>query len=319
MSIPEKVVLLGANGAIGRGLSPLLGARSVEHRVVGRNYLALQVRFQGVPCCEHYPWDPTDRDAFERACEGSGTVVYLIGVPIWKFPEHLPLIDRALKAAQTAGARRFLLVSSNWSYSQAQAGARLREDAPRSPQPVKGKIRRDQEDRVLAAHRTGSFATAVLRIADFYGPRVEASFLWSAFQSAKSGAVAQILGPVDRPREFVYVEDAAATIADMLEADAAWDGPTGTAWNLGGIGPTTTEAMVRAIFATEGKPPNYKVPGPLVLRFVRSMNPWVRELRELRSLVEQPVFLDDTRIATLLGGLRKTPYAEAIRQTLALR
>lgn len=315
-----KVAILGANGALGRGLGPMLGARGVPYRVVGRSLLALQVRFHGDPLCEHFQWDSEDPASVEEACAGAGTVVYLVGAALWKFKDHLPLVDRALAAARKAGVGRFLLVSSNWSYSPSLAnGERVREDAPREPETVKGRIRREQEDRVLQAHVPGEFATGVLRIADLYGPRVEASHLWSAFQAAKKGTEAQVLGPVDQPHEFVYVPDAVATINRLIDTDAAWMGTRGESWNLGGVGVSTIKTLVERVFALEGKPAKYNVPGPWMMRFVRAMNPYIRELGEMQYLLEGTLLLDNAKLERALGGLGKTPYEEAIRATLALR
>ncbi len=316
--VEGKVVILGANGAIGRGLGPLLSARGIPYRVVGRSLLALQVRFHEDPLCEHLQWDPTDDAAFAQACEGASTVVYLIGMALWKFKENIPMVTKALAAARAAGARRFLLLSSNWSYGSPQA-ERMDETHPRNPTTVKGNIRREQEDLVLGAHVPGVFATGVLRMADLYGPRVEASHLWSAFQAARKGTIAQVLGPIDRPHEFVFVPDAVAVTARLITTDAAWNGPAAQAWNLAGPAVTTIRDMVELVFATEGKPPRYKVPGKMLMRFVRSMNPYIRELGEMQYLLEQTVLLDDSKLEGLLGDLGKTSYADAIRQTLALR
>jgi nucleoside-diphosphate-sugar epimerase len=318
MSIEGKVTILGANGAIGRGLGPLLGQHGIPYRVVGRSLLALQVRFHGDPLCEQLQWDPEDKDAFELACAGAGTVVYLVGVALWKFKDHLPLIQKTLLAAKQAGVQRFLLVSSNWSYGTPQTEP-VGESHPREPATVKGRIRREQEDRVLAAHVPGIFATGVLRMADLYGPRIEASHVWSVFQAAKKGTEAQVLGPIDRPHEFVYVPDAVATIPKILETDAAWSGEVAQTWNLGGVAVTTIREMAELVFATEGKPPKYNVPGKFMMGFVRALNPYIRELGEMQHLLDQPLLLDDAKLAQLLGGLHKTPYAEGVRATLALR
>ena len=323
MGVAGKVVLLGANGAIGRTLGPLLSGCGLAYRVTGRSLLALEIRFHQDPLCEHLQIDPEDKQAFEQACAGAGTVVYLIGAALWKFKDHLPLIDKALAAARQAGVRRFLLVSSNWSYSLPQTGP-VPETYPRNPPTAKGRIRREQEDRVLGAHAPGVFATGVLRMADLYGPRVEASHLWSVFQAAKKGTQAQVLGPIDRPHEFVFVPDAAATVLQLLETDAAWSGQTGQAWNLGGPAVTTIREMVELIFATERKELKYNVPGAMMMRLVRAMNPYIRELKEMQYLLEQSLILDDAKLSALLnspgaGGLRKTSYQDGVRQTLALR
>jgi hypothetical protein len=49
------------------------------------------------------------------------------------------------------------------------------------------------------------------------------------------------------------------------------------------------------------------------------MNPYIREMREMRYLQEESLLLDDSRLTGLLGGLEKTEYAEGIRQTLAMK
>ena len=311
-------MLLGANGAVGRTLGPMLSARGLPYRVTGRSLLALQIRFHEDPLCEHMVWDMEDKDAFLRACTGGAVAVYLVGGALWKYKEHLPLIERALAGAREAGIERFLLISSNWSYGRPQTTP-VSEGHPREPHTVKGRIRREQEDRVLAAHVAGSFATGVLRMADLYGPKIEASHLWSVFQAAKKGTEAQLLGPVDRPHEFLYVPDAAAATLRLLETEAAWNGATAQAWNLAGSGVTSIGAMAELIFATEKKKPKTNIPGKLMLRFVRSMNPYIRELQEMQYLLDQGLLLDDSHLGALLGGLERTPYEEGIRYTLSLR
>jgi nucleoside-diphosphate-sugar epimerase len=46
-------------------------------------------------------------------------------------------------------------------------------------------------------------------------------------------------------------------------------------------------------------------------------NPLLREVVEMHYLLTTPVLMDDTALHRLLGTVRKTSYAEGIRQTLA--
>ena len=133
------------------------------------------------------------------------------------------------------------------------------------------------------------------------------------------GKEAQVLGPIHQPHEFVFVPDAAATILALLDADAAWTGDAGQAWNLGGPAVTTIRDMAELIFQTEGKPARFVVPGAFMMRFVRAMNPYIRELKELDYLLKGSLLLDDTKLSAVLGSLTKTPYAEGVRYTLSLR
>ena len=316
----NKIALLGATGALGRALAPALSRRGLPYRVVGRTLLPLQMRFQGDALAEIVVWEtePVKRnqpDRFvEQAVMGADTVVYLVGMPLWKFSEHVPLMARVVAAARKAGVRRLLLVSSGWAYGAPQT-ERVTEEHPLAATTVKGRIRREQETLVLSAHTPHGLQTSVLRIGDFYGPLVEASYLWSPFTAVRTAKHAQLLSPVDTPHDFVFVPDAAETIARFLEAGAGW----GQAWNLGGCGPTTLRAMTEAIFSAAGQEPRYEVPPRWKLRVVAMMNPYVRELREMQYLLETPVLLDDSRLSKLLGGLGKTPYEKGIEQTLGWR
>jgi nucleoside-diphosphate-sugar epimerase len=174
-------------------------------------------------------------------------------------------------------------------------------------------MRKEQEDLVMQAHATGKLQAAVLRLPDFYGPGVDKSFLWSAFQAAKAGKRAQLVGPIDTPHEFVYIPDAGITVARIIAEPGAW----GSSWNLGAAGATSMRKMADEIFAQAGHKPRYTVAGKTILRLVGLFNPLMREMVEMHYLLTTPVILNDSRLEHLLGGLQKTSYAEGIRQTLA--
>jgi nucleoside-diphosphate-sugar epimerase len=52
---------------------------------------------------------------------------------------------------------------------------RVSEDHRREPHTFKGRMRKEQEDLVLAAHAAHSTKTTILRLPDFYGPGVQRS------------------------------------------------------------------------------------------------------------------------------------------------
>jgi nucleoside-diphosphate-sugar epimerase len=305
-----KLALLGATGSLGRLMGHLLSAADHPYRAVSRSDLGLRVRF-GDRVAEPVMWDPEQPASVFHALEDIETAVYLVGMPLWEFGKHLPLTRRVIQAAIKAKVRRLLLVSSSWAYGIPQSTP-TNESHPLAALTAKGLVRADQELAVLTAHTEGLMETAVLRMGDLYGPYVEQSYLWSAFKAAKNGTHAQLMSPADAAHEFVYVPDAARTILQMIEEPAIW----GRAWNLGGVGVSTLRAMTKAIFAAAGRDPNYETPPPWKMRVVAAMNPYVREMREMQYLLETPVILDDSALSGALGGLKKTPYAEGIRDTL---
>jgi nucleoside-diphosphate-sugar epimerase len=319
-TIALPIALLGATGSLGRAIGRLLAEAGQPYRAVSRSQMGLQVRFPPETLAQPVLWDPKESPATIRtALEDITTAIYLAGMPLWDFKQHIWLTQQVLDAAREGGVKRFLLVSSNWAYGAPQSNP-VSESHPLAATTSKGRIRAEQEMLVRSAHRDGLLQTAVLRVADFYGPHVEESYLWSAFRGARNGVHAQLMSPADTPHEFVYVADAARTILRMLETDGIWTGEPGkalgAAWNLGGVAPTTLRAMLEQIFAEAGKPADYEIPPAWKMRLVAMMNPYIRELREMHYLLETPVLLDDSALAGALSGLAKTGYTQGIRETL---
>lgn len=307
----ELTALVGASGTLGKSIASTLSGQGKHYRVIGRSEASLRATFGHDPLSSIAIWNPDEPESVRAALAGVDTAIYMVGVNYWQFALHPPLMKKTLDGAIAAGVKKLLLIGTVYPYGLPQTD-RVNEDHPRQPHTYKGRMRKEQEDLVLAAHGD-KLQTAILRLPDFYGPGVDKSFLWSAFQAAKTSKRAQLIGPIDTPHEFVYIPDAGTTIAQLIAEPRAW----GSAWNLGGAGVTSTHAMVNEIFAQAGRAPRYTVAGKTILRLFGLFNPMVRELVEMHYLQTSPVILDDTRLSHLLGDLGKTPYKEGIRQTLA--
>ena len=308
----ESIALIGASGSLGKSITSALSAKGKSYRVVGRSEGSLRATFGNDAHATIATWNPDAPESIHLALAGINTAIYMVGVNYWQFELHPQLMRKTLDAAIAAGVKKLLLIGTVYPFGKPQT-ERVGEDHPREPHTYKGRMRKEQEDLVLAAHDSGKIQTAILRLPDFYGPGVDKSFLWSAFQAAKTGKRAQLIGPIDTPHEFVYLPDAGVTIERLIAEPRAW----GRAWNLGGAGVTSAHAMADEIFAQAGQKPKYTVAGKTMLRIFGLFNPMVRELVEMHYLLTSPVILDDTRLKNLLGDLPKTPYKEGIRQTLA--
>jgi nucleoside-diphosphate-sugar epimerase len=316
----ESIALIGASGSLGKSITRALSVKDKSYRVVGRSEASLRATFGNDAHATVATWNPDVPESIRMALAGIDTAIYMVGVNYWQFELHPQLMKKTLDAAIAAGVKKLLLIGTVYPFGKPQTGPfgkpqteRVREDHPREPHTYKGRMRKEQEDLVLAAHASGKIQTAILRLPDFYGPGVDKSFLWSAFQAAKTGKRAQLVGPIDTPHEFVYLPDAGITVERLIAESRAW----GSAWNLGGAGVTSAQAMADEIFAQAGRKPKYMVAGKTMLRIFGLFNPMVRELVEMHYLQTSPVILDDTRLKNLLGDLPKTPYKEGIRQTLA--
>ncbi len=306
-----KVTLLGAAGAIGKSISDALSHQGREYRVIGRNRASLENAFGRDPKAEIVTWNPDDPSSARTALRGSGTIVYLIGVPYDQFRLHPILMRKTLDAAIAEGVEKILLIGTVYPYGPPQTTP-VKEDHPREPNTFKGRMRKEQEDALLEADAAGKIRGSVLRLPDFYGPKVEKSFLDGLFNAAAKGGTANMLGPIDNPHEFVFVPDAGPVVSALIDQDAAW----GRVWHLAGVGAVTQRDLMERVFKMAGRKPRYRVAGKTMLRVLGLFNPIMRELVEMNYLLTTPILLDDSALRNLLGDIRKTPYDEGLRLSL---
>jgi nucleoside-diphosphate-sugar epimerase len=283
----------------------------MPYRVVGRSRASLKTEFGSDPLAEIVLWNPDDPASVRAACRGAGSIVYLVGVDYWKFELHPRLMEKTLAGAIAEGVPRMLLIGTVYPYGRPRTTP-LREDHPREPHTFKGRMRKEQEDLLLAAGAAGKIQACVLRLPDFYGPGVAKSFLDGAFQAAVKGGTANLLGPIDRPHEFVYVPDVGPVVVKLLATPAAF----GHVWHLAGAGVTSQKALVDEIGRQIGHPLKVRAAGKWMVRAIGWFNPLMRELAEMNYLLTEPVILDDSALQKLIGPVAKTPYAEGVRRTL---
>jgi len=309
----KKIALFGAAGAIGKTIASALHEEETPYRVVGRSRSSLEKTFATDPLAEIATWNPDDAASIREAASGTDTIIYLVGVPYWDFRLHPILMKKTIDAALDVGVAQILLIGTVYPYGRPRT-ARVTEDHPREPHTFKGKMRKEQEDLLLAAHGSGKIRGAVLRLPDFYGPQVDKSFMWSAFRAAQDGTRAQLLGPIDTPHEFIFVPDIGSVVAKLIQQPRAWC----SVWHVGGCGVITIRAFADQIFAQAGRKPKFLVANKWMLRLLGLFNPLMRELVEMHYLLTTPVIMNDNRLRDLFGGLNKTSYADGIKATLSV-
>jgi nucleoside-diphosphate-sugar epimerase len=307
-----KYAICGATGSVGKALAAEFAKKGSNFRVVGRSDETLRRHFRVYePLVEYCEADLADPLAAARAAAGVNTIFYTVGVPYTQFQLHPKLIKIALEAATAANVSRFVHVSTVYPYGVPQTEF-VNESHPRNPIAFKGKMRKEQEDLVLAADSRAGMRTTILRPPDFYGPDAELSYTRSIFDAAVKGGTANVIGPVDTPHEFIFVPDLAETLAALSEKTEAY----GQAWNVAGPGLITTRQFADLVFAAVHQKTRIRAAGKFVLRALGLFNPLMREVVEMHYLWTTPVKLDDTRLRKLLPNLKKTPYAEGIEATI---
>ncbi|CAM4166783.1 NAD-dependent epimerase/dehydratase family protein [Roseateles saccharophilus] len=308
----SKVALFGAAGVIGPSIAAALGRNGRPYRVVGRNEGSLRKAFGADPLAEIVTWNPDSPASVRAAAEDVDTLVYMVGVNYWQFELHPDLMRKTLEGALAAGVKHIILIGTVYPYGRAQSNP-VSEDHPREPHTFKGRMRKAQEDLLMQAQADGRIRATVLRLPDFYGPGVEASLLHRAALAAVNGGTADMVGPLDRPHEFVFVPDVGPVVARLVETPAAF----GRIWHIAGAGVTTQRELVSEMERQTGAKLKLRVAGKTMLRLIGLFNPFMREMVEMNYLMTEPLLMDDSALQRLIGPIRKTPYAEGVRQMLA--
>lgn len=306
----QKIALFGGAGAIGKSIADACGKEGRPYRVVGRDLEQLKRSFKGDPLAAPVAWNPDDPESVRLACRGVEALVYLIGVPYDRFDLHPVLMQKTLDGAIAEGVNRVILIGTVYPYGRPRT-ATVDESHPREPHTYKGKKRKEQEDVLLKAHEDGKIKATILRLPDFYGPGVQASFLHLLFQAAAKGGTADIVGPIDVPHEFMYVPDVGPVVLALESEPQAY----GKWWNFAGAGAITQREIAKKVFGFAGREPKIRVAGKTMLRIIGLFKPIMRELVEMHYLITTPVLMDDSALHRLLGPIRKTPYDEGLRRT----
>jgi nucleoside-diphosphate-sugar epimerase len=305
--------LFGASGATGTTISQALEAAGLSYRVVGRDRTSLESAFGTRPLAEIVTWNPSDPASVQGAASGIDTIFYLVGVPYNHFELHPQLMQATLDGAIAAGVRRIVLLSPIYSYGHPQSPT-VSETHPRNPETFKGKMRKQQEDLVLAAHAAGRIQGTVLRLPDFYEGDPKKSLVGDIFVAALKNRSAMVIGPIDRPHQYAYVPDIGPLSLALARDDRAY----GSAWNFAGSGTITQREFATKVFAAAGiGKPKLMVFNQFMLRIVGLFDPIMREFAEMNYLQSDPVLLDDAALHALLPNMHVTSYDDGIAQTLA--
>ena len=253
-----RIFLVGATGAVGKRLVPLLAARG--HDVVGTTRSPAKTDALRAAGAEPVVLDVLEREAVFAAVSDArpeivvhqATALSAFGANMRKFDEEFAPTNRLrtegtdhlLAAAKAVGARRFVAQSfAGWPYAR-EGGAVKTEDDPLDPHPPASARRtleaiRHLEGAVLGAE---GLEGIVLRYGGFYGPETslaEGGVHLEAFRRRRFPIVGKgtgvwsfihiddvataTLAAIERGRRGIYniVDDEPAPVSEWLPALAA--------------------------------------------------------------------------------------------------
>ena len=298
-------VVIGA-GPLGLATAGALAARGRRVRVVNRSGK------MPIPAgVEAAAADAADPDEARRVCTGAAVVYHCANPPYARWEAQFPGLQAAiLQAAEVAGAK--LVIGENL-YMYGAVDGPIHEGLPYAAHTRKGKLRARLADEALAAHRAGRVRVAIGRGSDFFGPHVRGSAVGErVFVPALQGKTASLLGRLDLPHTFTYIEDFGQALATLGEREEA----LGEAWHVPNPETVTQGEFVELIAAELGRPVRASGMGRVMMRLGGLFVPEARESVEMMYQFERPFVVDSSKYARAFGEAA-TPLREAIRRTVA--
>ncbi|CAD5919695.1 MULTISPECIES: NAD-dependent epimerase/dehydratase family protein [unclassified Streptomyces] len=301
--------VLGANGPIGEELTREL-YRTFTHdiRLVGRNPTKVHDTDQLVTA------DLTDRDATNRAVEGSEIAYLTVGLPmnaqLWE--KQFPAMMRnVIDACATYGTK---LVFFDNTYMYPGTTTPQTEATGFEPNGRKGRVRAQIATMLLDAMGAGTVDAVICRAPEFYGPGKTKSLTNSlVFDRIRAGKRPLVPVSAKTVRSLIWTPDASRAMALIGNTPDAY----GQTWHLPIDQHRLTYAeMIRTAEQITGRRIRYTVLPPAAFsiggRFIGQLG----ETQELLPRYRGDNIFDTAKFTTRFPDFPVTSYHEGITQIL---
>jgi nucleoside-diphosphate-sugar epimerase len=244
-------------------------------------------------------------------CQDAAVIYHCANAPYPEWKQALPpMMDAVIMAAETSGAK---VVYGDNLYMYGQASGLITPDLPDRATGKKGLVRSKIAAQLMDAHRSGRIQATIGRASDFFGPGVLNSMMGEVvFQALVEGKTLNLIGNLDVPHTYTFIEDFAKGLVTLGEREEA----LGEIWHIPSAETITTRQFLNLIFAEAQHTPKLRIASPLMLNFLGLFSKMMYELKEISCEFEQPFIVDYQKYERVFGS-DPTPHHEAIRRTIA--
>ncbi|MBE2268062.1 MAG: NAD-dependent epimerase/dehydratase family protein [Anaerolinea sp.] len=255
--------------------------------------------------------DASDKAQTRKLAQGAETVYFCVNPPYHEWAEKFPPMHTAiLDAAIHTGAK---LIAMENVYAYGEVDRPMTEDLPYNAHTKKGQVRAKMSEELWNAQKRGDVRAAIARASDFYGPGVFDSALGDrVFAALVQGKAAQVVGNIDVPHTFTYMEDVGRTLAILGRDERA----LGHIWHVPNAPDMTTRQVITLAAQLAGVEPKITALGKPMVWLIGRFIPALREIYEMMYEFEKPFSVDSSKF-TRTFGVSATAYADGIAATLA--
>jgi nucleoside-diphosphate-sugar epimerase len=300
-------VVLGASGGLGNAVVQVLVHQGKRVRAVSRSAI---VNVNWGDRVDLIRGDVADPSQMIEICQGASVIYHCTNAPYPEWQSALPpMMQGVIMGAETSGAT---VVYGDNLYMYGPVSGLITPDLPSNATGKKGVVRAQIARELMNAHRSGRIRATIGRASDFFGPGVLNSSMGEViFQALVEGKTLNLIGKLDVPHTYTFVEDFARGLVTLGEREEA----LGKIWHIPSAETLTTRQFLALIFAEAQQTPKLRVASPLMLNLLGWFSPMMRELQEISYEFEQPFVVDHRQYEAMFGG-ETTPHREAIRKTI---
>jgi len=302
----QTLHVIFGTGPLGRSVMNALSQKEVQIRIVNRTGQL------DIPRpVEIMKANILTGEGLHEAVNGAAVVYQCANPPYNLWPEQFPLLQsNILKAAASAGAK--IVIGENVYMYGDTNGAVMTEDSPNAATTKKGKVRAQMATDAIDEHRKGAVRVTICRGSDFFGPHVTNSMMGERqIGRAVSGSKASLVGTMDVPHSFTYINDfgrALATLGCSSSADGEiWHAPTAP--------PLTQREFMKLVFTEAGHEPAMSSMGRMMMRIGGLFIPEAKESVEMMYQFEKAFIVDSSKFEKCFGW-QATGTADAVRETV---
>ncbi len=300
-------VVLGT-GPVGSWIARTLADRGYAVRAVNRSGKRTEFMPAGV---EVVSADLSEARQAIEAASGAAVLYQALNPPYDKWHELFPGLQRSALAAAKATGARYVSIDNLYMYDS--SATPITEQTRIAPASKKGELRAGMAEEVLAAHERGDVRAAILRSSDYYGPGVTGSALGDrVFPPILAGKAGEVLGGLDIPHSYAYIEDVARAAVALGTREEA----------LGRVliaphapAPTQRQVLER-VFDLAGRAPKFTTVTPFKMRLAGLFIPGAREMVEMMYEFTDPFVVDSSATESEFG-LTPTPLDDGLARTVA--
>lgn len=302
----EIHVVFGASGGIGSAVTRILNEQGKSVRAVNRSG-----KMEFPKSVEIWAADATDLSATLKACEGAAVVYNCVHPRPGEDYERFVTMSENIIAGAAAADAKLVLAASVYPYGK--VGVPMTETLPNRPAEPTGFLHAKGVELAMQAHAEGIVRVAIGRASNYFGPNAGRSFAGdNVFYNALFQKAASVIGDVDTPHTYTYVDDFANALITLGEQDEA----LGEIWHVPSSETITTRQFIEMVYREAGEKPKIMAGTRIPLTVMALFSKHMKFALTVLYQFDRPYVVDHSKFENTFGATT-TSHLEGIRRTLA--